>query len=182
MPSAPCTLHPKLILDMLVAVEVGSWMLCPSHRSCTGSYNYQPEFGQNISVPLGYIPQVEHTYAYYEATYGIMNEHGLGIAESTCSCLKWPKNEESSAPKAIMSIDELSRIALERCSTSRCAVETMGSIAVEFGFYGPDSFEGIGESLMVVDDTEGFVFHILPVCFVAMSCHVGWHGRLTPLC
>ena len=28
--------------------------------------------------------QVEHTYAYWELNYGLVNEMGLGFAESTC--------------------------------------------------------------------------------------------------
>jgi dipeptidase len=46
---------------------------------------YHPLQGQNVSQPLGHIAQAEHTYAYLQGTYGIMNEFGLGIAESTCS-------------------------------------------------------------------------------------------------
>lgn len=39
----------------------------------------------------------------------------------------------------LFSINELSRVALERCATARCAVKTMGRLAEEYGFYGDDS-------------------------------------------
>jgi len=31
--------------------------------------------GETTSKPIGTIPQVGHTYAYFESVYGIMNEH-----------------------------------------------------------------------------------------------------------
>ena len=33
--------------------------------------------------------QVAHTYAMYEAGYGIMNEHQVAIGESTCASKLW---------------------------------------------------------------------------------------------
>ena len=39
---------------------------------------------------------------------------------------------------------------MERCKTSRCAVQTMGDLAVEHGFYGAGAYsEGSSESLLV---------------------------------
>ena len=36
---------------------------------------------------MGEIAQVNHTYAYWEETYGVMNEFQLSIGESTCSAV-----------------------------------------------------------------------------------------------
>ncbi len=46
---------------------------------------YYPLPGQTPFKPIGTIPQVPHTFKYFDSTYGIMNEHQVGVAESTCS-------------------------------------------------------------------------------------------------
>jgi dipeptidase len=129
---------------------------------------YYPEYCEDGSThcknfkSMGSIPQVPHTFAYFESTYGIMNEKQVGIAESTCSSV-FMAQSISAGGKALFSIDELSRIALERASSSREAVQLMGDLATAHGFYGAsNSFEGGAENLMVVDKDEGFVFHITP--------------------
>jgi dipeptidase len=122
---------------------------------------YEPSPGQVPDVPIGAIPQVARTYAFFESQYGIVNEHGVGIGESTCSGM-FGANPAGHGGKAMMSIDELSRIAMERTSTSRSAVQTMGDLAVQYGFYGTNSFEGSSEALLVSDPDEAFIFHVLP--------------------
>ena len=117
--------------------------------------------GFNASVPIGHIPQVEHTFGYFEATYGILNEHQVGIGESTCSSV-FGAQARGHGGHALFSVDSLSRIALERSKSAREAVQLMGDLAVAEGFYGAGSFEGTGESLMVIDPREGFIFHVLP--------------------
>eukprot|EP01047_Picozoa_sp_COSAG01_P069755 COSAG01_NODE_10404_length_2175_cov_2.057322_1_plen_644_part_00 len=116
--------------------------------------------GFNDSVPIGTIPEVAHTYAYFTATYGLMNEHQVGFGESTCACLFGAKPVNKGG-HALLSIDTLTQIALERAKTAREAIATMGELAVKHGFYG-EGFEGSGESLMVIDPKEAWVFHVSP--------------------
>jgi len=111
--------------------------------------------------PIGYIPQVNHTFAYFEETYGAMNEMQVGIAESTCSGVYAARSIDNGG-KALLSVDQLSQIAMERARTAKEAVKIMGALAVEYGFYGEDaSFEGGSESLIVTDPEEAWVFHVL---------------------
>lgn len=122
---------------------------------------YLPQPGQTPYEPIGYIEQVNHTYAYFEAKYGLLNEHGLGMGESTCSGI-FGTDAAGHGGKALLSIDSLTRIAMERTKKAREAVKLMGSLAEQHGFYGAGSFEGSAESLMVGDAEEAFIFHILP--------------------
>eukprot|EP00963_Diacronema_lutheri_P004167 scaffold316_cov352-Pavlova_lutheri.AAC.31 len=123
---------------------------------------YAPVNGQKPSTPLGYIPEVEHTYAYWEQDYALQNEHGLAMGESTCGS-NAQQASVADGGKALMAIEELSRIALERCKTARCAVTTMGGLGEQYGFYGSDpGLGGSAEAMIVGDQEEVWVFHILP--------------------
>ncbi len=107
--------------------------------------------GVSASVPLGFIPQVPHTYAYFDANYGIMNEHQLSIGECTDKAKVHPEPEPG---KRIFYSAELSRVALERCKTAREAVTLMGELIGKYGYY------GTGETLIVADPEEGWVMEM----------------------
>ena len=107
--------------------------------------------GIPASIPLGYIPQVSHTYAYFDGNYGIMNEHQLSIGECTDKAKVHPEPEPG---KRIFYSSELSRVALERCKTAREAVLLMGQLIETYGYY------GTGETLLVGDPNEGWVMEM----------------------
>ncbi|MCB2216266.1 MAG: C69 family dipeptidase [Desulfobulbaceae bacterium] len=103
------------------------------------------------SVPLGFIPQVSHTFAYIDANYGIMNEHQVSIGECTDKAKVHPLPEPG---KRIFYSAELSRVALERSTTAREAIAVMGRLIDTYGYY------GTGETLLVADPNEGWVFEM----------------------
>jgi dipeptidase len=121
---------------------------------------------------LGYIPQVAHTYAVIEGMYGIMNEHQVAIGESTCAAKLYAAPVGSAGGKALLEASELSQIALERAASAREAIQVMGDLATQYGFYSADwdvskygpahaLGEG-GEALTVIDKNEAWMFHIIP--------------------
>jgi dipeptidase len=125
--------------------------------------------GQPQSQPLGYIPQVKHTYAYFDANYGLMNEHQLSIGECTDKARVHPEPEPG---KRIFYSAELSRVALERCTTAREAIRLMGKLIAEYGYY------GTGETLLVADPKEAWV---MEMCGYDMEGTNGvWVARRVP--
>ena len=97
----------------------------------------------------GTIPQVRHTYRYLDTAYPCMNEKQLAMGETTIGGRDTLQNK-----KGLFLIEELQRIALERCTTAREAIALMGSLAEKYG-YG-DS----GECLTVADPSEVWIFEI----------------------
>lgn len=136
--------------------------------------DYLPElidysiYNWTARAPYFYLDQVPHTYAYTLGTYAIQNEKQVSIGESTCSAVFFAVPLYAGG-KAVFHMETLTEIALERCATARCAIELMGSLSVQYGFFGGDwdtSIEAAqdeaGEALTVSDADETWMFHVLP--------------------
>ncbi|EQC28572.1 hypothetical protein SDRG_13650 [Saprolegnia diclina VS20] len=125
-------------------------------------------FNWSVYEPVGSLPQPNTTFGYIEGVYGILNDHGLGFGESTCSAKLWTKPAYDGG-QALLDIAELSRLALERTQSARSAIALMGSLAETYGYYGgywsgedDDNKAEAGETLTIIDESEAWVFHILP--------------------
>jgi dipeptidase len=96
-----------------------------------------------------------------------VNEHGLGFAESTCAA-KTVGFSPLHGGANLLCIEELTKIALERCMSARCAVATMGALAEQYGYFSTEagtpaaySLGGSAECLLVSDADEVWQFHVM---------------------
>ena len=130
------------------------------------------------TTPLGHIPEVPETYAYFDGNYGIMNEKNLMMGECTNGARYQPKavtaEEAEKAGKHIRLFysSELSRIALERCTGAREAIELMGALIDEYGYYSG------GETLLVADMDEAWVFEMCAL--PSETHHSAWIAQRVP--
>ncbi|MDD4952764.1 MAG: C69 family dipeptidase [Desulfovibrionaceae bacterium] len=131
--------------------------------------------GRAQSEILGYIPQVRHTYAYFDGNYGIMNERQLLIGECTDGAKYEPKARPRAGdnePRRMFYSTQLSRVALERCEKAADAVRLMGRLIDEYGYY------GTGETLLVADVDEAWV---LEMCALPDETHhSAWVAKRVP--
>lgn len=113
-------------------------------------------------MELGRIPQARETYAYFRTAYSCFNEHQLAIGESTIG----QKDHLKTFPGeggAILTVEQLMIIALQRCKTAREAILLIGSLAERYGFLG--SCANDGESLSLSDPSEAWIMEILGAGF-----------------
>jgi hypothetical protein len=97
----------------------------------------------------GEIPQVKKTYAFLNTAYPNMNEHQLAIGETTIGGKRELRNKDG-----MFMIEELERIALQRCTTARDAIRLIGKLVKEYG-YGDG-----GECITIADTKEVWHFEI----------------------
>lgn len=142
-----------------------------------GPFYHVPEFP--LSIPLGHIPQVEHTYAYYDANYGVMNEHSLLMGECTNGARFTPDAvpQDRAGPsrhQRLFYSEELSKVALERCTGAREAIHLMGELIDTYGFYSD------GETLLVADTEEAWVFEMCALPSDDDWNHSAWIAQRVP--
>jgi dipeptidase len=109
---------------------------------------------------IGYIPQVEKTFAYFQSAYSHLNEFQLGIAESTTS-----QREELvvtlETGKQIITIEQAMIFALQRFKNAREATKFIGDLMVKYGFL-PSTGDG-SETLVIADTEEAWVIEVFSV-------------------
>ena len=96
--------------------------------------------------PLGDIAQVPHTYQ----TVGNMNQYQLIIGETT-----WGGREEQADKAGIMDYGSLIYITLQRARTAREAIQTIVSLAGEYGY--PSE----GETFSIADPSEAWIMDLV---------------------
>jgi dipeptidase len=101
-------------------------------------------------VQTGEIPQVPETFRFLNTAYPALNEAGLVIGETTIGGRRELINNEG-----MFMIEELERIALERCKTAREAIKLIGELVKQYG-YGD-----YGECITIADGKEVWHFEIM---------------------
>ncbi len=105
---------------------------------------------KRVIEKMGTIPQVEKTYRYLHTAYPVMNEYQLGMGETTFGGRK-----ELVSEKGMFYVEELQRIALERCKTAREAIDLIGELIKKYGYC-----DG-GECITIIDPQEVWHMEIL---------------------
>ncbi len=115
-----------------------------------------------------YLRTCQHTHsaAALSPHVALVNEHGVGFAESTCAARTIGFSPRDGGAN-LLCIEELTKLALERCMTARCAVQLMGDLAVRYGYFNTESgtpaafsYGGSAECLLVSDAREVWHFHV----------------------
>lgn len=98
----------------------------------------------------GEIPEAQHTFAYLNTAYPCLNEKQLAIGEATFGGPDTLVNE-----KAMFMVEELERVALQRCNNARDAIRLIGRLIKEYGYA-----DG-GECLTIADKNEVWEMEIV---------------------
>ncbi len=114
-----------------------------THKVYWGTMHTHTAWSMDKVELKGEIPEAKSTFAYLNTAYPCINEKQLAIGETTISGRKELKNE-----KGLFLIEELQRIALQRCTTARDAIRLIGGLIKEYGY------ADAGECITIADKKE----------------------------
>lgn len=120
------------------------------HKVYKGTMHTADPYDSRRVELVGEIPEVEHTYSYLNTAYPCLNEKQLAIGETTFSGPDTLVNSEG-----WFCIEELERIALQRCDNARDAIRVITELAEKYG-YGDG-----GECITIADKNEVWLFEIM---------------------
>ncbi len=125
--------------------DKGSYMTL--YKRVADNTKAMPAYGQE---PVGEIPQVLHTYAYVNTAYPCMNQHQLGIGEST-----FGGRSELQSDEGLIDCTRLCQLMVERCTTAREAIKMADELTKKYGW------NDAGEVLTIADPEEVWHFEIM---------------------
>lgn len=114
-----------------------------THNVYWGTMHTHTAWSKDGMELKGQIPQAKHTFAYLNTAYPCLNEKQLAIGETTIS-----GREELINKNGLFLIEELERVALQRCSTAREAIKLIGKLIKEYGY------ADAGECITLADTKE----------------------------
>jgi dipeptidase len=120
------------------------------HQVKWGTMHTSSAWSNENVVIKGEIPEVEKTYAYLNTAYPCLNEKQLAIGETTFGGRK-----ELKSNKGIFLIEELERIALQRCTSARQAISLIGKLIKDYGY------ADYGECITIADKKEVWQMEIM---------------------
>ncbi len=114
-----------------------------THKVYWGTMHTHTAWSMDKVELKGEIPEADSTFAYLNTAYPCINEKQLAIGETTISGRKELENKNG-----LFLIEELERIALQRCTSARQAIVLIGNLIKEYG-YGD-----AGECITIADKRE----------------------------
>ena len=147
MTSHTCDAYYRTWLEFVPAQEYEPGTMHPVYW---GTMHTSSAWSKENIEKKGEIPEVNKTYAYLNTAYPCLNEKQLAIGETTFGGRKELRNKEG-----LFLIEELERVALQRCTTAREAIKLIGKLIKDYGYA-----DG-GECITIADPHEVWQMEIL---------------------
>ena len=140
MTSHSCDGNYRTWLEIFPHQKFDNGVMHPVYR---GMLNSEEAWDMTKVIKKGEIPEVAETYAFLNTAYPCMNEKQLAIGETTIY-----GREELVNKEGLFLIEELEKIALQRCRTAREAIALIGKLAEQYGY------ADLAECITIADPKE----------------------------